>query len=176
MIIETANLRIQSHTPAQLLALFKGVEQYEALIGLRAAEGFGDFYSSDNVSPDWVARLREESEPNRWLLGFAIVHRETEFVIGSIGFTGPPDDDGVVEIGYGIVPGYQRRGYATEAARVVVEFAFGHDIVRRVRAHTMPEPNASTTVLTRCGFEFLGGVVVPEDGPVWRWEKARPVP
>ncbi len=38
-------------------------------------------------------------------------------------------------------------------------------------AHTCPEPNASTRVLTKCGFRRVGEVMDPDDGLVWRWEK-----
>jgi RimJ/RimL family protein N-acetyltransferase len=43
-------------------------------------------------------------------------------------------------------------------------------LARTIRAHTMPEQNASTRVLEKCGFRWLGEVVDPEDGAVWRWE------
>jgi RimJ/RimL family protein N-acetyltransferase len=79
---------------------------------------------------------------------------------------------GAVEIAYGIVPGYQGRGYATEAAAALVTFAFGSGCVRLVRAHTLPTPNASTRVLMKCGFERAGEVMDPDDGVVWRWERA----
>jgi ribosomal-protein-alanine N-acetyltransferase len=43
-----------------------------------------------------------------------------------------------------------------------------------VRAHTLPNPNASTRVLTKCGFHRVGEVIDPEDGLVWRWERNDP--
>jgi RimJ/RimL family protein N-acetyltransferase len=49
-------------------------------------------------------------------------------------------------------------------------FAFSSDQVRIVRAHTRPESNASTRVLTKCGFQHIGDVHDPEDKRVWRWE------
>jgi RimJ/RimL family protein N-acetyltransferase len=39
-----------------------------------------------------------------------------------------------------------------------------------VRAHTLPERNASTRILEKCGFTFRGEILDPEDGLVWRWE------
>ena len=36
--------------------------------------------------------------------------------------------------------------------------------------------NASTRVLTKCGFRHIGQVIDPEDGPVWRWERHRDQP
>jgi len=92
-------------------------------------------------------------------------------VIGLADFKGPPDADGVVEIAYGIVPAYRGQGLATEAAQALVKYAFASGRVPVVRAHTLPERNASTRVLARCGFKRVGEVVDPEDGLVWRWEK-----
>jgi [ribosomal protein S5]-alanine N-acetyltransferase len=102
-----------------------------------------------------------------------MVHRETGIAIGKCGFKGPPAADGVVEIAYGVDPDQQGKGYATEAAEALVIYAFGDSRVRTVRAHTLPEGNASTRVLTKCGFRYIGEVIDPEDGLVWRWEKQR---
>jgi ribosomal-protein-alanine N-acetyltransferase len=100
------------------------------------------------------------------------VLRETGREVGSAGFKGPPTE-GVVEIAYGIDPDHQGKGFATEAAHALTDYAFGSGQVRVVRAHTLPEPNASTRVLTKCGFSHLGEVFDPEDGRVWRWERER---
>jgi ribosomal-protein-alanine N-acetyltransferase len=69
------------------------------------------------------------------------------------------------------VPACEGRGYAAEAAAALVAFAFASGQVRLVRAHTLPEANASTRVLLKCGFHHVGAVVDPDDGPVWRWER-----
>lgn len=173
--IETAHLRLRPHSPADLVALIDGVEQFEQRIGMRAADGLRDFLVSDDVSPAWLERLRESvtGPTDPWFHGFGVIHRESNMMVGTTGFRGPPDDDGVVEIGYGIAPSYQGRGYATEAAAALVAFAFDHDAVRVVRAHTRPDANASTRVLAKCGFTFTGPVEDPEDGLVWRWERPR---
>ena len=105
--------------------------------------------------------------------GFAVIHRRSVEVIGNAAFEGPPDEDRMVEVAYGIVPGYQGQGYATEATTALLAFAFGDGRVDLVRAHTFPGYNASTRVLAKCEFESVGEVVDPEDGPVWRWERTR---
>ena len=75
--------------------------------------------------------------------GFTLIQRARDAVLGNCGFKGPPTADGVVEIAYGIAPYYQGNGYATEAARALVSYAFRNSKVRTVRVHTRPEPNAS---------------------------------
>jgi RimJ/RimL family protein N-acetyltransferase len=120
------------------------------------------------VSPDWVARMRDSS-PTPWTHGFAIVERASGSAVGSCGFRGPPDEGGMVEIAYGIDVDHRGRGYAKEAAAALVDFALGNG-VRVVRAHTLVENGASARVLMSCGFAAVGEVVDPEDGLVMRWE------
>jgi ribosomal-protein-alanine N-acetyltransferase len=173
MAIETVHLRLLPYSPEHLLALIEGEERFEEGFGLPAAEVLRAFLASEEVSPAWLASLRTSVAADPWVHGFAVVHRERGSVIGSAGFKGPPDDEGMVEIAYGIVPAFQGRGYATEAAQALVAYAFGSGRVSLVRAHTLSTPNASTRVLAKCGFHFVGEVEDPEDGRVWRWERAR---
>lgn len=171
MSLETPRLTLRACSPQHLLALIEQPEHFEHLMGLPAAEGLRGFFVSDDVSPQWLAALRNASEPDPWRHGFLVVHRERRCVIGSAGYKGAPDSAGLVEIAYGIVPSYEGHGYATEAAAALVTFAFDHG-ARLVRAHTLPVANASTRVLLKNGFHHVDSVVDPEDGPVWRWERA----
>src|SRR4051812_19193765 len=125
------------------------------------------------VSPDWMARLHASKGADPWVHGFSLVHRQMGWTVGKCVFKSPPAADGTVEIAYGIDPDHRGKGYATEAAVGLAAFAFDSGLVQVVVAHTLPEPNASTRVLTKCGFSFVGEVVDPEDGLVWRWEKRR---
>ena len=120
------------------------------------------------VSPEWVARMRRTA-PSPWTHGFTMVERLTGTAVGSCGYKGPPDADGVVEIAYGVDPDYRGRGYAKEAAQALVDHARNTG-ARIVRAHTLPDNAASIRVLVSCGFERIGEVVDPEDGLVVRWE------
>jgi len=171
MSLETLRLTLLPCSPEHLLALIDHPERLETLLGLRGTDDLRPFYVSDEVSPDWLAALRNSHGPDVWRHGFFVVDRESGRVIGSAGFKGPPDDTGMVEIAYGIVPSREGRGYATEAASALVRFAFANEHVRLVRAHTLPLSNPSTRVLQKCGFRYIGAVVDPDDGPVWRWER-----
>jgi RimJ/RimL family protein N-acetyltransferase len=153
--IETRNLRLVAQTRDEVRAYIDQLPP-EARAG---------------VSPVWLAQLDESNFCDPWIHGFTLVHLASSAVIGRCGFKGPPAADGVVEIAYVVSPEHQGKGYATEAAAALVDYAFSHDQVRTVRAHTLPEPNASTRVLTKCGFQRVGEVIDPEDGLVWRWEK-----
>jgi [ribosomal protein S5]-alanine N-acetyltransferase len=171
-VIETAHLLLRPYTSDELLALIEQPETFETLTGFPAAPALRGFMVSDDVSPAWTASLRTIHGSDPWRLGFGVIDKESRSVVGGASFKGPPDANGMVEIAYGIVPSFEGGGYATEAARALVEYAQRDERVRQIIAHTMPEANASTRVLKKCGFTFAGEVIDPEDGRVWRWEHA----
>jgi RimJ/RimL family protein N-acetyltransferase len=152
-VLESENLRLIVSDPAEVLAWVDSMSPED-----RA-----------EVSSEWLDRVRNTTAPDPWACGFNMVHREKGLAVGSCAFKGPPDSDGVVEIAYGVKPEHQGNGYATEAAAGLVKFAFANG-VHIVRAHTLRENNASTRVLSKCGFRHVGEVVDPDDGLVWRWE------
>lgn len=147
-----------------LTLLPRTVEEVRAQINAMAAE------HRSQLSPDWLARLNKP-DADLWTLGFTMTDRVTGEAVGQCGFKSPPTVDGVVEIAYLVEPGQQGKGFATAAAGALTAFALSSGRVRIVRAHTLPEHNASTRVLQKNGFRHLGEVIDPEDGPVWRWEK-----
>jgi ribosomal-protein-alanine N-acetyltransferase len=167
--LNTKNLILVPHVPAHLLALMESVDAYEEISGKRLANGVRDFLLS--ASPDFAVHLRSATEPDPWRFGFATVHKIDNVVIGMCGFAGPPDSDGVVEIAYSIAPDYEGRGYATEAAGALIEFASQSSHVRTISAYTLREINASTRVLEKCDFRKTGELIDSENNPVWRWEK-----
>jgi ribosomal-protein-alanine N-acetyltransferase len=120
------------------------------------------------ISADWWAKFQASAQLDPWVHGFNLLLDDSVNVgIGS--FKGPPVG-GVVEIAYAIAPEHQGRGYATDAARAMVEYAFRSDEVRIVCAHTLPDSAASQRVLLKSGFSRVGELVDPDDGLVWRFE------
>ncbi len=77
-------------------------------------------------------------------------------LVAAAGYLGPPDAAGDVEIGYSVLPEWQRRGYASEIVQALVLRAFSRPAVRRVIAHTAAANVGSTAVLLRCGFTQVG--------------------
>jgi tRNA (cmo5U34)-methyltransferase len=151
-------------TPRLRLVL-QSVEDVENMI---AAMSDAD---RSQVSPEWLASMRASEVPDPWTHGFRVLDAESSRTIGNCGFKGPPVD-GVVEIAYAIDPQHERKGYATEAAQALVDFASSREGVRLIRAHTLPDGAASKRVLAKCGFQYVGGVVDPADGPVSRFDRA----
>lgn len=94
---------------------------------------------------------------------------ENSVPVGTCAFKSPPVD-GRVEIAYGTMPGCEGRGIATAMARGLVRIARHENESLTVFAQTLPEENASTSILKKLGFRLIGTVEHPEDGMVWEWE------
>jgi RimJ/RimL family protein N-acetyltransferase len=103
------------------------------------------------------------SEATPWGL-FVIVDRPSGLVVGGIGFKGPPDQRGEVEIGYGICDSFQGRGLATEAVAAMCEIA--RSGAQAVVAETERANVASQRVLEKSGFHCAN----PADELI-RWRK-----
>lgn len=107
--------------------------------------------------------------------GYLALDRVRDIVVGTCGFTAPPDPHGVVEIAYFTFPGFEGLGVASAMAAGLVDRARSAAGVRRLIAHTLPETNASTRILEKTGFRQCGDDIDPEVGLVWRWERD-PIP
>ena len=171
--IETKDLDLVPYRPVDLLALIEGAAEFRSSFGFAAADGLREFFLGPEVAPDYVDMLRSSSEPDVWRHGFAVVEKESRYVIGNTAFVGPPDENGAVEIAYAIAPEFEGRGFATQAAGAITDFAFSDPRVKKVVAHTLPEENASTRVLKKNSFKFSGEIEHEHDGLIWRWERTR---
>lgn len=111
---------------------------------------------NDEASQRWfLDMLRRDPQAVGWGLWYVVATDPDRLLIGNIGFKGRPSD-GRCEIGYSLLPQFQSRGYATEAARALIAWAFGHADVEQVAAETLPELVASIRVMEKCGMRFVG--------------------
>jgi [ribosomal protein S5]-alanine N-acetyltransferase len=89
-------------------------------------------YMSDAL-PVVGERLRGHPDEADWW-NWLVVERETRRATGSVAFGGKPDVDGAVLIGYAMYPEFEGHGYATEAVRAMIGWAFQQPGVKVVRA------------------------------------------
>ncbi len=100
-------------------------------------------------------------EPAReaWYTYWLVVIRDAAFGAGLAGFKGFPDQNGEVEIGYGIDPDYQRQGYTTEAVQRLIAWAFEESACRSVVARDTKKWNAaSLRVLSKVGMRVYARI------------------
>ena len=108
-------------------------------------------------------------EETPWFTYWLIVVRGEGDGAGMVGFKGTPNALGEVEIGYGIDPQYQNKGYMTEAVKAMVAWAFTDPACKVVTAIlSKPDNFASHRVLEKSGFfKYYGG----PDGLSFRIER-----
>lgn len=77
---------------------------------------------------------------------------EDGVVVGDCGWFGPPDDDGEVEIGYGLAPSARGRGLGLASVTALLEWVRTEGAAS-VRAEVLPGNAPSLRLLDRLGFE-----------------------
>ncbi|KWS06441.1 acetyltransferase, GNAT family [Lysobacter capsici AZ78] len=107
-----------------------------------------------------------------WFSWYALARREdgaASVLVASGGFIGPPLD-GEVAVGYAVLPQFEGRGYATEMAGALVDWALAQPRVERVIAETEWANPASVRVLSKLGFVRSGNARAAEG---LRFERGR---
>jgi [ribosomal protein S5]-alanine N-acetyltransferase len=158
-MIRTKRLVLVPGTEAHLVAELESVDAFASVIGMHVpAEWPPEFYDADAVR--WTLNsLRANPDQPGWSLYYVTLPErdgQPATAIGAAGFKGAPDARGEVELGYGVLPSYQRQGYATEVVRGMMSFAFADARVNTVVGQTIPSLIASIGVLEKAGFLFDG--------------------
>lgn len=88
----------------------------------------------------------------------------TRRAIGSLGFHGPPDEQGRLEVGYSVDPPYRRQGYAREAIRALFGWAHQRYGIDTFIASISPHNEASLRLAEQFGFVRIGEQMDEIDG------------
>jgi ribosomal-protein-alanine N-acetyltransferase len=110
-------------------------------------------YGSVGYEPPWIGYLAFEDET----------------CVGTCSFKSPPQNNRV-EIAYFTLPEHESRGVATQMATELIRLAREKAPAVTVAAQTLPEENASTSILKKLRFRLAGTLEHPEDGNVWEWQ------
>ena len=89
-------------------------------------------------------------------------------VVGGGAFVEPPKQNRV-EIAYFTLAEYEGNGIASRTASTLVGLARKASPSIELFAKTLPELNASTTILRRLGFGQIGSVTDDDIGEAWAW-------
>ncbi|MGB3639982.1 MAG: GNAT family protein [Rivularia sp. (in: cyanobacteria)] len=97
------------------------------------------------------------AKPKQW--GSLIIHKSENTLIGKAGIKVIPDETGSptgsTELGYSIVPSYQRQGYASEAAKALIDWGFSQPDIQTITAGCNSDNIASKRVLEKVGMQLF---------------------
>ena len=122
------------------------------------------------VSPEWRGtwkmrsrQVEQDPASAAWVTG-VIWDEQRQVAVGRAGYHGPPDQSGMVEIGYAVDPAYRRRGYARAALEALLQRGAREPRVRTVRMSISPDNVASYRLASQYGFTEVGEQWDDEDG------------
>jgi RimJ/RimL family protein N-acetyltransferase len=163
-IIHTPRLELHHVSAQRLIMLLEDPENVEIYEGCSYTNPYRELM--DNQGPlRWrVPQVKENASLNKWFVRWMVL-RSTNEIVGSISFHNAPSVDGMVEIGLGVHPEFQRRGYAREALVGMWSWVVEQPGVTVLR-YTVSKSNVASVKIIQ-GFEFAHtGVQIDEaDGP-----------
>jgi RimJ/RimL family protein N-acetyltransferase len=109
---------------------------------------------------------RLPGEPGGWVQ-FTVLERDGGRLVGDVGLSQADGEPGVILVGYTIDPRFQGRGYATEAVRALVAYAFDTLGADLVRAYASAENVPSHRVVEKSGLTLMERFEGEDDGVKW---------
>lgn len=100
--------------------------------------------------------VEQQREEPRRRFQLAITLPDSGLLVGTCGIRRKPESDWEADIGFELAPEHWGRGYATEAARAMVDFGFRELGLHRVSSWCIAENAASARVLERVGLRLEG--------------------
>lgn len=152
--LHTKRLDLYALTPSALHAYLNATEALEADMGRRLSRAILTPTVRRAIQMKLTKLAKAPPEEWPWFTYWLAEIRKSRFGAGLLGFKGPPDDQGRVEIGYGIDPQAGDRGYTTEAAGALITWAFSHpSCLEIVAPDTRKDNPASHRVLAKLGMQ-----------------------
>ena len=151
MKLETQRLLLVPLDARQLRLWIENISELERELGCsyRAEPLTGEFLNIVQGQLEIV----ERNETNALFHTFwQIVRKEDGVVVGSADFKNGPDQNGEVEIGYGLGDEHRGHGYMTEAVAAMCRWVLAQPGIAHVIAETERDNLPSQRVLERCGF------------------------
>lgn len=132
-------------------------DDVDAVFAMRSDENVMRFIRPIQTKKDetlnWIRMLSEKWDTEN--IGFcAVVLKKTEKFVGWCGLWRLKETD-EIEIGYAIAKDFQGKGYATEAARRILEYGFNELSLEKIVAVAYPENEASQNVMKRLGMKYV---------------------
>lgn len=83
-----------------------------------------------------------------------VIKNDTLEIIGDLGFKGFNYEKENIDIGYGIIKEERGKGYAEEASKALIKWAFTQDIVKEITARCLIDNTSSIKLLKKLNFEI----------------------
>ena len=163
-MIATPRLELHHISAVDLISLFEDPEDVSIYAGKPYINPHRVLMDESGPLRWRVPQVKANPSVNKWFLRW-MVNTATREIVGGISFHGPPDEQGMMEIGLSVHPDFLRLGYATEALAGMWSWVVEQAGVELLRYTVAPDNLASVAVVEKFGFASVGQQIDPEDGP-----------
>lgn len=144
VVLETGRLVLRQPTLADVKAITAIAGDQRVAINLQRVP---HPYSQDDAV-NFVSSVANAGS----MTTFLIEHKDEAVGLASLAWRQPEEPD----LGYCLAVEHWGKGFATEAARAMIDFAFGEFSIDVIRAGARVLNPASRHVLEKCGFQWTG--------------------
>ena len=129
--------------------------------------GFSDphkyFLNNRNPIPYRINQVRKNPEVAKYLLRVAVL-KQNMVVVGSAGFHNLPDENGMIEIGFGVDPAFQNKGYGKQILHGMWSWVANEPRVKTLRYTVSPSNLISKQIIQKLEFKLVGEQMDDIDG------------
>ncbi|MEX0984655.1 MAG: GNAT family N-acetyltransferase [Actinomycetota bacterium] len=156
-------------------------EDAEAISSYRSDPDVHVHQGWEHTDPDRVRADIEEmlsrlpGDPGGWVQ-FSVRERDGGRLVGDVGLCPAEDEPDVMKVGYTISPAAQGNGFATEAVRALVDYAFSMLEAEIVRAYADEGNTPSRRVMEKVGMVLIERFEGEDESGPWagvRYERVR---
>ena len=155
-MIETERLILIPLNHNQLVKYIKCNDSLEEELTLNTKSRTISLELKDALEQTILPNVADKSHNYLYSTLWTAVLKTENMMIGDFCIYGEPNENGEIEIGYGIYEEFQNRGYMTEIVRGIIEWTKKQPIVKSIIASTDKINLASVRVLEKNGFKKIG--------------------
>jgi len=153
MQIETERLFLAPLTAGQIWLWSKNITALEEIMDCH--------YCAESMAGAFLEVVEKQAEKATideknylYYTFWFIIRKSDRVVVGSACFKNPPNENGEIEIGYGLGKDFEHNGYMAECVKAMCDWALKQKDISCVTAQTDFDNIASENVLKRCGFKL----------------------
>src|SRR3954464_491660 len=136
LTLRTTRLELIAATAETVSVELHNVEQFATALAVPVPSSWPPPLNDEGSQRWYLEMLQRHPDAVGWALWYLIRREPTRELVGVAGFKGRPTG-GSCEIGYSLLPSFQGNGYATEASRELIRWAFSHRDVEQVTSETL---------------------------------------
>ncbi len=113
-----------------------------------------EYWTWENQEKFYKSKVDKSQKPD--VFCWSIFLKETKEVIGQVSAQENGEDITIRDVGWFIDPKYQGKGYATEAAKAMIDYMFNEVEINEISSGAVKDNTASCRIFEKLGFTKIG--------------------